>query len=54
MFKAVRAAASGKDEDVEVKVYRVDVGSSRVDYFMLGLDTEKERIVGFRTRAVET
>lgn len=54
MFKAVRAAASGQDENVEVKVYRVDVGSSRVDYFVLGLDTEKGRVVGFRARAVET
>lgn len=54
VFKAVRAAASGKDEDVEVKVYRVDVGSSWVDYFVLGLETEKGRVVGFRAKAVET
>lgn len=54
MFKAVRAAASGKDEDVEVKVYRVEVGPSRVEYFVLGLDTEQGRVVGFRAKAVET
>ncbi|ODM17714.1 hypothetical protein SI65_06502 [Aspergillus cristatus] len=54
VFKAVRAAASGPDEDVEVKVYRVEVGSSRVEYFVLGLDTEKGRVVGLKARAVET
>lgn len=54
VFKAVRAAASGKDEDVEVKVYRVEVGPSRVEYFVLGLDTEQGRVVGFRAKAVET
>ncbi|THC89744.1 hypothetical protein EYZ11_010809 [Aspergillus tanneri] len=60
---AVRAAAiqasgggePGRDESVvEVKVYRVEVGTSRVDYYILALEVEKGLLVGLRAKAVES
>lgn len=57
VLRAVRAAATNpeiSEEDVEVKVYRVEVGSSRVEYFVLGLDVQGGWVVGFRAKAVET
>ncbi|RHZ45798.1 uncharacterized protein CDV56_101078 [Aspergillus thermomutatus] len=62
-LRAVRAAvaqASGGGEpgisesDVEVKVYRVEVGKSRVQYYILGLDAEGGTIVGLRAKAIES
>jgi hypothetical protein len=62
-LRAVRAAVAqtfgggepGIDEsDVEVKVYRVEVGKSRVEYYILGLDAEGGTIVGLRAKAIET
>ncbi|EAW14047.1 uncharacterized protein ACLA_070800 [Aspergillus clavatus NRRL 1] len=62
-LRAVRAAvtqASGSGEpaisesDVEVKVYRVKVGSSRVQYYILSLDAEGGTLVGLRAKAIES
>ncbi|PKX98991.1 uncharacterized protein P174DRAFT_437436 [Aspergillus novofumigatus IBT 16806] len=62
-LRAVRAAVAqtfgggepGIDEsDVEVKVYRVEVGKSRVEYYILGLDAEGGTIVGLRAKAIES
>lgn len=45
----------GIDEsDVEIKVYRVEVGKSRVEYYILGLDAEGGTIVGLRAKAIES
>ncbi|KAL2832947.1 hypothetical protein BDW59DRAFT_138955 [Aspergillus cavernicola] len=61
VFRAVRAAAvqgSGSDggdsSAVDVKVYRVEVGTSRVEYYVLALGGEEGVIVGFRAKAVES
>ncbi|KAL4933559.1 uncharacterized protein BDV17DRAFT_287209 [Aspergillus undulatus] len=57
VLKAVRAAAvhdSGGDEGaVEVKVYRVETGSSRVQYWVVALDGEG-LLVGLRAKAIES
>ncbi|BAE59905.1 hypothetical protein AFCA_009116 [Aspergillus flavus] len=57
-LRAVRAAAaesSGGDESaVDVKVFRVEVGPSRIEYYILAVDAEKSLVVGLRTKAVET
>ncbi|KAK9570515.1 hypothetical protein V6Z96_006814 [Aspergillus fumigatus] len=62
-LRAVRAAVAqtfgggepGIDEsDVETKVYRVEVGKSRVEYYILGLDAVGGTIVGLRAKAIES
>ncbi|KAL4943485.1 hypothetical protein BDV06DRAFT_210983 [Aspergillus oleicola] len=57
VLKAVRAAAvqgSGGDEgSVDVKVYRVETGSSRVEYWVVALDGEG-LLVGLRAKAIES
>ncbi|KAE8371627.1 hypothetical protein BDV26DRAFT_286622 [Aspergillus bertholletiae] len=57
-LRAVRAAAaesSGGDESgVDVKIYRVEVGPSRVEYYILAVDVKQSLVVGLRTKAVET
>jgi hypothetical protein len=47
---AVEAAAAGG----RVRVFRVETGSARVEYFVLGLDREGARLVGLRATAVES
>lgn len=62
MLKAVRAAVAqrsaagvGEDEaDVEVRVYKVEVGPSRVEYFVIGLESQGGWVVGVRAKAVES
>ncbi|KAL2872691.1 uncharacterized protein BJX67DRAFT_15634 [Aspergillus lucknowensis] len=58
VLRAVRAAAvqdSGGDEAaVELKVYRVEVGVSRVEYYITALDVEGGLIVGLRAKAIES
>ncbi|KAL3458241.1 hypothetical protein BJX64DRAFT_280021 [Aspergillus heterothallicus] len=58
VLKAVRAAAvqsSGGDESAaEVKVYRVETGTSRVEYYVTALDAEGGLIVGLRAKAIES
>ncbi|PWY71622.1 hypothetical protein BO70DRAFT_399324 [Aspergillus heteromorphus CBS 117.55] len=59
-LKAVRAAVaqgSGDSVDesaVDIKVYRVEVGSSRVEYFVLALDVERGLVLGLRAKAIES
>jgi hypothetical protein len=57
-LRAVRAAAaeaSGGDESaVEVKVYQVELGKSRVEYYVLALDVENSLVVGLRAKAIES
>lgn len=57
MLRAVRAAAveggSGDENAVEVKVYRVEVGTSRVEYYVVALDGEG-MLVGLRAKAIES
>jgi hypothetical protein len=54
----VRAAAvqsSGGDESaVEIKVYRVETGTSRVEYYVTALDAEGSLLVGLRAKAIES
>ncbi|KAL4867672.1 hypothetical protein BDV12DRAFT_197952 [Aspergillus spectabilis] len=58
VLKAVRAAAiQGSDGDesaVEVKVYRVEVGTSRVEYYVTALNAEEGLLVGLRAKAIES
>lgn len=59
MIKAVRAAVAASDSkvnesDVEVKIYRVEVGHSRVEYWVIALDGAEEKIVGLRAKAIES
>ena len=41
-------------EDAEVKVYRVGVSHSKLEYWVLGLDQPNKRILGLRAKAVES
>lgn len=50
----VRAVQEAASSGAEVKVYRVEIGRSRVEYFVLGLDGDKGRVVGLKASAVET
>ncbi|KAL1954854.1 hypothetical protein VTO42DRAFT_496 [Malbranchea cinnamomea] len=58
--KAVNVAAAGGDEDAaknkenELRIWRVGFGASRAEYWVLGLDGEKARIVGMKAKAVES
>ncbi|KAL3474373.1 hypothetical protein BJX99DRAFT_231733 [Aspergillus californicus] len=57
VFRAVRAAAvggSGDGEAVDVKVYRVEVGTSRVEYYVVALGVEQGLLVGLRAKAIES
>lgn len=56
---AVRAAAaepdSGADQSaVDVKVYRVEISSTKVEYWVLALEGVEGRVVGLRAKAVES
>ncbi|KAL5340704.1 hypothetical protein BJX70DRAFT_92334 [Aspergillus crustosus] len=58
VVKSVRAAAAqGSDGDesaVEVKVYRVEVGTSRVEYYVTALNAPEGLLVGLRAKAIES
>lgn len=56
VFRAVRDAVTHDQTgaDVEVRVYRVEISHSEVEYWVLGLDEGEGRIVGMRARGVET
>ncbi|KAJ5392865.1 hypothetical protein N7465_011839 [Penicillium sp. CMV-2018d] len=56
---AVRAAAvekdSGADQSaVELKVYRVEQTSTKIEYWILALHAPESRLVGLRAKAVES
>jgi flavin-binding protein dodecin len=60
IFRAVRnavaaAAPSSIDVDgIDVKVYRVQLDASRVEYWIITLDVERGQIVGLKAKAVES
>jgi len=59
VLRAVReavsaSASSGSGSAEEVKIYRVEIGASTVEYWVLALDTNDGRIVGVKAKAVET
>jgi hypothetical protein len=39
---------------VEVKVYRVELSSTKLEYWALALDVSEGRVVGLRAKAVES
>ncbi|KAJ9334968.1 hypothetical protein DTO027B5_3185 [Paecilomyces variotii] len=63
VLRAVRTAAtqaSGGGEkvidesSVDVKVYRVEIGASRVEYWIVALDVEGGKLVGLKAKAIES
>jgi hypothetical protein len=50
---AVRAAAESDKSD-NLKVYRVEITSTKVEYWVLALDKPESRLVGLRAKAVES
>ena len=59
VFHAVRSAAVERDENgdqsaVEVKVYQVELSSTKMEYWVLALDGVEGRVVGLRAKAVES
>ena len=59
VFHAVKSAAVENDSEadqstVDVKVYRVETGSARVEYWILALDAVEGHMVGLRAKAVES
>jgi hypothetical protein len=59
VLHAVRAAAvekaEGEDQsNVDVKVYRVELDKTRVEYWVLALHALESQLVGLRAKAVET
>lgn len=50
VLKAVREASSSS----ELKIYRVEIDATRVEYWILALDADGGKIVGVRAKAVET
>ncbi|KAJ5569553.1 uncharacterized protein N7459_008983 [Penicillium hispanicum] len=59
VFHAVRSAAVEKDNDadqsaVDVKVYRVELSSTKLEYWILALDAAEGRVVGLRAKSVES
>jgi hypothetical protein len=56
---AVRAAAvegdSGADQSaVDIKVYRVELSSTKIEYWVLALEPAEGRLVGLRAKSVES
>ncbi|KAJ5753460.1 uncharacterized protein N7511_007613 [Penicillium nucicola] len=59
VFGAVRAAAAEKNPDateeaVELKVYRIEITTTRIEYWILALHAPEKKIVGLRAKAVES
>jgi hypothetical protein len=59
VIKTVRAAAAASDANidesgVDVKIYRVEVGRSRVEYWIVALEAAGGKIVGLRAKAIES
>ncbi|MCJ1476535.1 hypothetical protein MMC13_005201 [Lambiella insularis] len=49
VFKAVEKSGDGK-----ARVFRVEVGRSRVWYYVVGMDAKGGKVVGLRAKAVES
>lgn len=59
VLRAVRSAAVEKASDadqsgVEVKVYRVELTSTKLEYWVLALDVPGSRVVGLRAKSFES
>lgn len=59
VLHAVRSAAVEKASDadqsgVEVKIYRVELTSTKLEYWLLALDVPEGRVVGLRAKAFES
>ena len=60
VFKAILVATKGAGEETRknaaewLKVYRIQHGKTRLEYWIVGLDGAKGRILGLKARAVET
>lgn len=50
VLDAVRKAASGR----AVKVYRVEGSGSRVEYFIVGVDSSEGKVVGVKVLSIES
>lgn len=58
-MRAVRAAAVENDPNadesaVDVKVYRVELSSTKLEYWVLALEGPESKLVGLRAKAAET
>ncbi len=49
VIDAVKKAGSGS-----VKVFRIDHGRTRAEYYVVSVDKKGERIVGLKVKAVES
>ena len=59
VLHAVRAAAVEGDSSadksaVDIKVYRVELSSTKIEYWILALEASEGRLVGLRAKAVES
>lgn len=43
-----------KAGDGKTRIYRVETGKARAEYFVVGFDKEGGRIVGLKARSVES
>lgn len=51
VLDAVRSASGNSD----IKIYRAELGSSTVEYFVLALDSaEGGRVIGLRAKSIES
>jgi len=49
VLQAVEKAGDGK-----ARIYRLDQGRSRAEYYVVGLDEKGKRVVGLKAKAVES
>lgn len=49
VMKAVEQSGDGK-----TRIYRVQFGRTRVEYYVVGFDKEGGRVVGLKAKAVES
>lgn len=60
VLNAVRAAAAVEGDSsadksaVDIKVYRVELSSTKIEYWILALEASGGRLVGLRAKAVES
>ncbi|KAI4177368.1 MAG: hypothetical protein LQ343_000348 [Gyalolechia ehrenbergii] len=49
VLQAVEKAGDGKS-----RIFRIGHGQTRIEYYVIGLDKEKRRVVGLKAKAVES
>ena len=49
VLKAVENAGDGK-----ARIYRIEKGKARVEYYIVGLDEKSGRVVGLKAKSVES